>query len=168
MALSYSFYYHGGLYKGKAKRVKTKPKNKGKPLAKRYKMIPDGAGTYSYGGVTFKGIFKNGYESKGTITWPNGATFTGNFINGFPEPCVLRSHHQNAELKKQITKLRADVSAKQSEAQSLKEDVELEQESSMAIALALDRCQTKLQRVYEFAASQEGMDIAQLNSLRFA
>lgn len=103
MVSSFTFPYHGGVYRGNIKFVKMKPRRgKKKGRARQHKMVPHGRGTYAYNGMTFDGMFRDGFEDVGTLTWPDGSSFIGEFNGGFPEPKVLQSHHQNCILKRGI------------------------------------------------------------------
>ena len=166
MVSSFSFPYHGGVYRGNIKFVKMKPRRgKKKGRARQYKMVPHGRGTFSYNGMTFDGMFRDGFEDVGTLTWPDGSSFIGKFNGGFPEPKVLQSHHQNCILKRGMKTLQSNLALKQAEVDEYKQDLDIEKETTMAVALSLDRCQAKLQRIFEFVSAQQGINVAELHNI---
>lgn len=162
----YTFPYHGGVYSGQIKFAKKNKSGREKTCARQSRMIPHGKGTFTYRGVTFNGVFRNGYEERGKLSWPDGTTFIGNFNSGFPEPKVLKSYHQKCVLKKRILFLQSELLLKQAQIEDLKDDLDIEKETTSAVSLSLDRCQSKLQRLFEFASAR-GVDAAELHNIYY-
>jgi|EP00985_Skeletonema_marinoi_P023868 hypothetical protein len=160
-----SFPYHGGVYEGHIILVKKRPNGKKKARAQKYKMIPHGRGIYKFNGMVFNGIFRDGFEDVGRLTWPDGTSFVGKFNAGYPEPKVLQSLHENCLLKKRIKELQSKLIFKQAEHDDSKVDLDIEKETTMAVALTLDRCQTKLARVFELASVRNCITAAEIHHI---
>ena len=160
--------YHGGLYHGSTKAVKKKQGKKHTII----KVIPHGAGCLTFNDIHYDGGFRNGFEDgKGKLTWPDGTTFIGSFKEGRPHPKVF---HLVRALKDKVKNFEASDALQQFDLEECKEDLALEKDRVMDVALALDRCQSrlehsekKLHRLYEFARS-EGMNVDMLNEIRFS
>lgn len=143
--------YKGGKYVGEV-RCKKKLKAKGR----RTKLIPHGMGTYIYDGVTYIGGFRQGYEDGvGRIIWPDGSSFSGTFKGGLPQATVLQYVQKNHKLKASVEKLESALT-------DCREDLVLEQEKSMDIALCLDNCQRRVDMLY-YQAMNAGVDVGSLN-----
>jgi hypothetical protein len=152
MLSSFSFPYHGGFYRGNIKLVKMKPR-RGKMKGKtRLCKIPHGLGVYTYDGMRFDGMFRDGFEEEGTLIWPDGSSFVGKFNGGYPEPKILLNYNENSMLKRRVKKLQSNLALAEAELLEYKEDLDIEKETTMAVALTLDRCQAKLQRLMEIAS----------------
>lgn len=178
MVSSFSFPYQGGTYRGNVKFVRMKPSGR-KGRARQLKMIPHGRGTYIYDGMTFNGTFRDGFEDVGTLTWPDGSSFVGKFNGGFPEPKVLKFYHSNCILKSKIQTLQKKLDRKQAEVddynahlvlaqaevEEYKEDLDVEKDTTMQVALTLDRCQAKLRRIFEFATEHQGVSVSDLRNI---
>lgn len=160
-----SFPYHGGVYEGHIKLVKNKANGKKKARARKYKMIPHGRGIYKFNGMVFNGIFRDGFEDVGRLTWPDGTSFVGKFNAGYPEPKVLQSLHDKCLLKKQIKELQSKLIFKQAELDDSIEDLDIEKETTMALALTLDRCQAKMERVFELASVRNCITVAEIHHI---
>lgn len=162
--------YKGGTYNGSVKLVNKKQNSVAKKRTARvHKMIPHGSGSLEFNGVKYSGNFRNGFEEGlGTLTWTDGSSFVGSFKGGHPEPKILRDYHQSCVLKDQVKALQVSLARKQKELDECKQDLDIEKETTMAVALSLDRCQSKSQELYEFALSQEGINVAQLNAIHFS
>jgi len=150
--------YKGGAYHGSVKTVKKKQR-KGSQAKVRKQLIPHGRGTFIFKGIRYEGMFKDGFESGfGTIYWPDGNSYEGYFVNGRPNAELLQAFHENTRLKSEALRHEALI-------MNHKDDIAIEKETSMALALALDRCQEKLDRVYDLGVS--GATEAQLYQARF-
>ena len=162
-----SISYCGGRYEGSIKYV-TKKKKKGKKAsARKYEMIPHGKGVFKINGMRFEGRFRNGVEDVGTITWPDGTSYFGCFRNGYPDPTILQYYQRYEMLKKRVKIMESELILKQAKLDDSNDDLNIEKETTMAVSLALDRCQTKLQRVYEYASQLDGVNVAELHNICF-
>jgi hypothetical protein len=61
--------------------------------------------------------------------------------------------------------MQSNLALKQAEVDEYKQDLDIEKETTMAVALSLDRCQAKLQRIFEFASAQQGINVAELHNI---
>jgi hypothetical protein len=162
-----SFQYCGGLYVGSVKYVSKTKKSGKKVRARRYDMIPHGHGVFTIDGMRFEGRFRNGYEELGKLTWPDGKSYFGRFNSGYPEPKILQHYHQTEVLKDSLKHTQSELILKQAQLDDVKETLDIERETTMAVALALDRCQSKLRRVFEFASELNGVNAAELHNICF-
>ena len=137
-------------------------------------MIPHGFGSLVIDGVRYTGWFRNGFEEgRGELSWPDGSSFTGTFKGGRPNPTILQNFHQSCLLKKRIKALQATMALKDIKLQDCKEDLDIEREKTMDVALALDKCQTNLdhsqanlKQLYDYARSVQGIDIYHLDAIQ--
>ena len=176
-------YYNGGSYNGCVRKTKAKVSNGGgKAKARQHRFIPHGWGTFKFKDVSYTGFFRDGFEHGwGRVTWPNGDTYECYFRQGRPEAASLKLIKEAKQLRAQVSALKAIKKAssklikdsKQLRAQvsELKEsliesqdDLSLEQEKTMQMALALDREQGRCQALYNLALSV-GIDAGQLNAI---
>jgi hypothetical protein len=167
------FRYADGLYCGAVKFVPKKQTKGKKATCRKQKMIPHGFGSLVIDGVKYTGWFRNGFEEgRGELSWPDGTSFTGTFKGGRPNPTILQNFHQSCLLKKRIKALQATIASKDIELLDCKEDLDIEREKTMDVALALDKCQTnldhsqaKLKQLYDYARSVQGIDICHLDTI---
>ena len=104
------------------------------------------------------GYFRNGFEhGRGTLIWANGDSYTCHFKNGRPEASSLKFVH--AKAKAQISELKSSLI-------DCQEDLSLEKDKTMQLALSLDRAQDRCQALYTLAISA-GADIRELNAIRY-
>ena len=162
-----SFPYLGGHYDGNFKRVRKKKVKGKKATARQYDMIPHGSGVFTINGMRFEGRFRNGFEDVGKIIWPDGTSYFGSFRHGYPEPSILQDYHRSKTLKDRAKQVESELILKQAQLEDSNEDLNIEKETTMNVALALDRCQAKLRRVFEYASELEGVNVAELHQICF-
>ncbi len=157
--------YQGGVYEGSVRCVKSK---------RRHRLfIPHGRGRFEIDDVKYIGQFKNGYEDGwGYMIWSTGETLRCHFRGGRPVPHVLRSVHQvqytrrlNLQLQSELNNCRSENAQLRADLDDCTDRLELEQERTMDVALALDRAQGHLQRIYEAAIA--GADAGELQNIRY-
>ena len=103
------------------------------------------------------GNFRNGYEhGYGKLIWANGDVYECYFRHGRPEATSLKFVHEKARAR--ISKLNSSLAECQN-------DLSLESEKTMQLALALDRTQERCQTMYDIALSA-GADASVLNAIR--
>jgi hypothetical protein len=103
------------------------------------------------------GYFRNGFEHGwGRLIWANGDVYDCYFKHGCPEASCLKFVH--AKAKAQIKQLKSSLVECQ-------EDLNLENEKTMQLALSLDRAQDRSQAMYAPALSA-GVDAGTLNAIR--
>jgi hypothetical protein len=103
------------------------------------------------------GYFRNGFEHGwGRLIWANGDVYDCYFKHGRPEASSLKFVH--AKAKAQIKELKSSLVECQ-------EDLNLENEKTMQLALSLDRAQDRCQAMYALALSA-GVDAGTLNAIR--
>ena len=173
--------YKGGEYVGDVKVIKRTKANKGHKVRVSPIRVPHGFGKYTYAGVSFIGLFKDGYEhGNGVIVWPNGDSFVGNFKYGRPQATVLQFVEHSNKLERRLLnkeqklfKASEDLELHQAHLRNLeqelfkaKEDLELEQEKNMDVALFVDNCQQRIEKLYNIALAA-GADASDLAPLRY-
>jgi hypothetical protein len=153
--------YKGGVYNGSVKSVKKKGGKKLKATKAIKQMIPHGRGTFTFHNeIKYVGEFKNGVEhGYGTMTWSDGTTFSGSFQHGRPEAKLLKAFHECYALKDKVL-------VQQDLINDCLDDLDLEKEKSMAIALCLDKSQERLEMLYNLARCH-GANVTELNAIRF-
>ncbi len=151
--------YCGGLYDGSVRKAKSSSNRKGKQAAK-HRFMPHGWGFYEFkGDVSYTGYFHNGFEHGwGRLTWSTGDTYECYFRKGRPEATSLKLVKKAKKLKTQVSKLTASLIETQ-------ENLSLEEEKTMQVALSLDRAQDRCQALYNLALSAE-VDAGHLNAIR--
>jgi len=152
-------HYCGGLYNGSVRKAKSSSRKKGKGMAK-HRFIPHGWGFYEFkGDIKYTGWFRDGFEHGwGRLTWSNGDTYGCYFSKGRPEATLLKLVKEAKKLKTKVSKLTASLMESQ-------DNLSLEEEKTMQVALSLDRAQERCEALHYLALSA-GVDAGHLNAIR--